>query len=43
MPLLTELESIQNSQDIIEGKVCGKVKGGFTVELMTKLSMQFHR
>jgi small subunit ribosomal protein S1 len=30
----SELESIQNSQDIIEGKVCGKVKGGFTVELM---------
>ena len=30
----SELESIQNSQEIIEGKVCGKVKGGFTVELM---------
>jgi len=30
----TELEKIQNSQEIIEGKVCGKVKGGFTVELM---------
>ena len=30
----SELESIQNSQEVIEGKVCGKVKGGFTVELM---------
>ena len=30
----SELESIQNSQEIIEGKVCGKVKVGFTVELM---------
>ena len=30
----SELETIQNSQEIIEGKVCGKVKGGFTVELM---------
>ena len=30
----SELEAIQNSQEIIEGKVCGKVKGGFTVELM---------
>ena len=30
----SELESIQSSQEIIEGKVCGKVKGGFTVELM---------
>ena len=30
----SELEKIQNSQEIIEGKVCGKVKGGFTVELM---------
>lgn len=30
----SELESIQNSQEIIEGKVCGKVKGGYTVELM---------
>ena len=30
----TELEKIQNSQEVIEGKVCGKVKGGFTVELM---------
>tara|TARA_A100001011_G_C14305017_1_gene842640 strand:- start:1826 stop:3169 length:1344 start_codon:yes stop_codon:yes gene_type:complete len=30
----SELEAIQNSQQIIEGKVCGKVKGGFTVELM---------
>ena len=29
-----ELEKIQNSQEVIEGKVCGKVKGGFTVELM---------
>ena len=30
----SELEKIQNSQEVIEGKVCGKVKGGFTVELM---------
>ena len=30
----SELEKIQNSKEIIEGKVCGKVKGGFTVELM---------
>ena len=30
----SELEKIQTSQDIIQGKVCGKVKGGFTVELM---------
>ena len=30
----SELEKIQKSQEIIEGKVCGKVKGGFTVELM---------
>ena len=30
----TELEKIQTSQEIIKGKVCGKVKGGFTVELM---------
>ena len=30
----TELEKYQNSQEIIKGKVCGKVKGGFTVELM---------
>ena len=30
----SELEKIQNSQEIIQGKVCGKVKGGFTVELM---------
>jgi small subunit ribosomal protein S1 len=30
----SELESIQSSQEVIEGKVCGKVKGGFTVELM---------
>ncbi len=29
-----ELEKIQQSQEIIKGKVCGKVKGGFTVELM---------
>ena len=29
-----DLEKIQNSQEVIEGKVCGKVKGGFTVELM---------
>ena len=30
----SELEKIQTSQEIIQGKVCGKVKGGFTVELM---------
>ena len=30
----SELEKIQNSKEIIQGKVCGKVKGGFTVELM---------
>ena len=30
----SELEKIQNTQEIIQGKVCGKVKGGFTVELM---------
>ena len=30
----SELEAIQNSEQVIEGKVCGKVKGGFTVELM---------
>tara|TARA_B100001057_G_scaffold9243_1_gene8542 strand:- start:76935 stop:78254 length:1320 start_codon:yes stop_codon:yes gene_type:complete len=30
----SELEEIQNTQAIIQGKVCGKVKGGFTVELM---------
>ena len=30
----TELEKYQTSQEIIQGKVCGKVKGGFTVELM---------
>ncbi len=30
----SELEKIQNSQEIIQGKVSGKVKGGFTVELM---------
>ena len=30
----TELEKYQKSQEIIKGKVCGKVKGGFTVELM---------
>mgnify|MGYP001235800232 FL=1 len=30
----SELEEIQNTQEIIQGKVCGKVKGGFTVELM---------
>ena len=30
----TELEKYQTSQKIIQGKVCGKVKGGFTVELM---------
>ena len=29
-----ELEGYQKSQEIIKGKVCGKVKGGFTVELM---------
>ena len=30
----SELEKIQTTQEIIQGKVCGKVKGGFTVELM---------
>ncbi len=30
----SELEKIQTSQETITGKVCGKVKGGFTVELM---------
>ena len=30
----SELEKIQSTQEIIQGKVCGKVKGGFTVELM---------
>ena len=30
----SELEKIQTSQESITGKVCGKVKGGFTVELM---------
>ena len=30
----SELEKIQTSQEIIQGKVCGRVKGGFTVELM---------
>ena len=29
-----ELEKVQNSQENIEGKVSGKVKGGFTVDLM---------
>ena len=29
-----ELEKIQNSQENIEGRVSGKVKGGFTVDLM---------
>ncbi len=28
------LESYLNNQEIVSGKVCGKVKGGFTVELM---------
>jgi len=28
------LESFLNNQEIVSGKVCGKVKGGFTVELM---------
>ena len=28
------LENLLNSQEIVSGKVCGKVKGGFTVELM---------
>ena len=30
----SELEKIQSTQETIQGKVCGKVKGGFTVELM---------
>ena len=30
----SELEKVQTTQEIIQGKVCGKVKGGFTVELM---------
>ncbi len=30
----SELEKIQTTQETIQGKVCGKVKGGFTVELM---------
>jgi len=29
-----ELEKVQNSQENIEGRVSGKVKGGFTVDLM---------
>lgn len=28
------LESFLNNQEVVSGKVCGKVKGGFTVELM---------
>ena len=28
------LENLLNNQEIVSGKVCGKVKGGFTVELM---------
>ena len=28
------LENYLNTQEIVSGKVCGKVKGGFTVELM---------
>ena len=28
------LENYLNNQEIVSGKVCGKVKGGFTVELM---------
>ena len=28
------LETYLNNQEIVSGKVCGKVKGGFTVELM---------
>ena len=28
------LESLLDNQEIVSGKVCGKVKGGFTVELM---------
>jgi len=28
------LEDLLNNQEIVSGKVCGKVKGGFTVELM---------
>ncbi|MBL6898913.1 MAG: 30S ribosomal protein S1 [Gammaproteobacteria bacterium] len=30
----TALENLLNNQEIVSGKVCGKVKGGFTVELM---------
>ena len=28
------LETYLNNQEVVSGKVCGKVKGGFTVELM---------
>ena len=34
----SELEKIQTTQEIIQGKVCGKVKGGFTVELMNVIA-----
>ena len=37
----SELEAIQNSQEIIEGKVCGKVKGAFTVELMNIIEKNY--
>jgi len=30
----TALEDLLKNQEIVSGKVCGKVKGGFTVELM---------
>ena len=30
----TALENLLKNQEIVSGKVCGKVKGGFTVELM---------
>jgi small subunit ribosomal protein S1 len=30
----TTLENLLKNQEIVSGKVCGKVKGGFTVELM---------